>query len=293
MTLGRILSIFGSILGWFLGAGPMRATAVRRLSITLPFASLPPHLDSTSVLLISDLHVNGHKDPALRVLDQLAGAKPDILITCGDLVESDRFIPDIAERLARIEPQFGSFAVWGNHDALGRPQRKAPRWLSHEIRPLQAMAAELAKHGIHTLTNQCVKLSIRSSQIQIIGVGDRHIGMTDLDEAFAIADSDLFTILISHNPDVATELEDRRVDVTLSGHTHAGQIVPPIIGPLTLRTRYSLPRPSGLMYVHGRPLVVSAGVGTVGVPIRINAPADVTELHLLRVPSVSAKQKTS
>ena len=139
MTLGRILSIFGSILGWFLGAGPMRATAVRRLSITLPLASLPPHLDSTSVLLISDLHVNGHKDPALRVLDQLAGAKPDILITCGDLVESDRFIPDIAERLARIEPQFGSFAVWGNHDALGRPQRKAPRWLRHEIRPLQAM----------------------------------------------------------------------------------------------------------------------------------------------------------
>ena len=285
MNPGRIISILGSILGWLLGTGPMRTTAVRRLSITIPLALLPPQIDSTSALLISDLHVNGHRDPALRVLDRLAGAKPDILVAAGDLVESERFVPDVAERLAKIEPQFGSYVVWGNHDALGRPQRQAPSWLQHEIRPLQAMESELSKHGIRTLNNQCVCLTIRGSRLQIVGVGDRHIGMTDLDEAFAIADPNVFTILISHNPDVAAELDERRVDVTLSGHTHAGQIVPPIIGPLTLRTRYPLPRPSGLMYVHGRPLVVSAGVGTVGVPIRINAPADVTELHLLRVPS--------
>ena len=250
---------------------------------TLPTARLPLGVESLQILLVSDLHVGGRPHSALTALDELAGARTDLLIAAGDLAESERFIPDVGERLARIEARLGSFAVWGNHDAIGKPQSRAPRWLRDETRSLRDMKAGLAAHGIQTLTNRAVRLSVDGAPVQLVGAGDTHVGMCDLDAAFSSLDPEVFTILAAHNPDTAFELDDRRVDLTLSGHTHGGQIALPFLGPLTLRTRHRLPKPSGLMYVHGRPLVVSAGVGTVGVPLRFNAPADVVDLRLIRV----------
>jgi hypothetical protein len=231
------------------------------------------------------LHVGGRPHRSLSALDKLAGTRTDLLIAAGDLVEHERFIADVGERLARIETRLGAFAVWGNHDALGKPQGRAPTWLRDETRSLPNMEAVLAAHGIQTLTNRSVRLNVNGALLQLVGVGDTHLGLCDLEAAFDGLDSGTFTILAAHNPDTAHELGRRRVDVTLSGHTHGGQIVPPVAGPLTLRTRHRLPRPCGLMYVRGRPLVVSAGIGTAGVPFRVNAPADVVDLRLIRVDS--------
>ena len=200
-------------------------------------------------------------------------------------MENERFISDVGERLARIDARFGAFAVWGNHDALGKPQGRIPSWLRDETRSLPNMEAALAAHDIQTLTNRSVRLIVNGAPLQIVGVGDTHLGLCDLDAAFQGMDPTVFTILAAHNPDTAFQLGRRRVDLTLSGHTHGGQISLPFVGPLTLRTRCRLPQPSGLMYVRGRPLVVSAGVGTVGVPLRFNAPADVVDLRLVRVGS--------
>lgn len=257
----------------------------RTVRCSLPAARLPLAIDSLSVLLISDLHVCGRSHPALTALDGLAGARTDLLIAAGDLVESERFVADVGERLARIEARLGSFAVWGNHDALGTPQRRGPRWLRHETRSLPNLQAGLAEHGIQTLTNRAVRIFVNGAPLQLLGVGDTHVGLCDLKAAFDGVDPDIFTILAAHNPDTAFELGRRRVDLTLSGHTHGGQISLPFFGPLTLRIRNRLPRPCGLMYVKGRPLVVSAGVGTAGVPVRFNAPADVVDLRLIRVRS--------
>ncbi len=257
-----------------------RLTTVR---YTLPTARLPAGVDCFSILLVSDLHVGGRPHRSLRALDDLAGAKTDLLIAAGDLVEDERFISDVGERLARINARLGAFAVWGNHDALGPPQGPAPRWLRDETRSLADMEAALAAHGIQTLTNRSVRLTVNGAPLQLVGVGEPHVGLCDLDAAFEGFDPEVFTILAAHNPDTAFELGKRRVDVTLSGHTHGGQIALPLFGPLTLRLRHSLPRPRGLMYAHGRPLVISAGVGTVGVPMRFNAPADVVALRLVRV----------
>ena len=223
----------------------------------LPAARLPAGVDRLDILLVSDLHVGGRPHPSLAALDRLAGARPDLLIAAGDLVESERFIPDVGERLARIEARLGAFAVWGNHG--------------------------LAAHGVQTLTNRAVRLTVNDARLQLVGVGDTHVGLCDLDAAFEDTDAGLYTILAAHNPDTVFELGARRVDLTLGGHTHGGQIALPVFGPLTLRTRHPLPRPCGLMYVQGRPLIVSAGVGTAGVPVRFNAPADVTTIRLVRV----------
>ena len=251
----------------------------------LPTARLPAAIESLSLLLVSDLHVGSRPHDSLTAIDRLAGARPDLLIAAGDLVENERFTSDVGERLARIDARFGAFAVWGNHDALGKPQRGAPGWLRDETRSLPNMEAALAAHGIQTLTNRSVRLTVDGAPLQVVGAGDTHLGLCDLDAAFQDVDPTVFTVLVAHNPDTAFQLGQRRVDLTLSGHTHGGQISIPCLGPLTLRTRNHLPQPSGFMYVHGRPLVVSAGVGTVGVPLRLNAPADVIALRLVRVGS--------
>ena len=257
----------------------------RTVEYALPTPRLPAAIESLSILLVSDLHIRGRPHPSLAALDGLAGARTDLLVAAGDLVDHERFISDVGERLARIEARLGAFAVWGNHDALGRPQGRAPRWLRDETRSLPRMEAALASHGIQTLTNRFVSLTVNGAPLQLGGVGDTHVGLCDLDAAFAGVDPGVFTILAAHNPDTAFELGERRVDLTLSGHTHGGQIALPFLGPPTLRIRHRLPRPCGLMYVKGRPLVVSAGVGTAGVPVRFNAPADVVNLRLIRVGS--------
>lgn len=251
----------------------------------LPTARLPTAIESLRILLVTDLHVGGRPHDSLSALDRLADARPDLLIAAGDLVEHERYTSDVGERLARIDARLGSFAVWGNHDALGKPQGQVPSWLRDETRSLPNMEAVLAAHGIETLTNRSVRLSVNGAPLQIVGSGDTHLGLCDLDAAFADVDCRVFTILAAHSPDTAFQLEAHRVDLTLSGHTHGGQISIPFFGPPTLRTRHRLPQPSGLMYVRGRPLVVSAGVGTVGVPLRFNAPADVVDLRLVRVGS--------
>lgn len=283
MGTRKILGFISVVVAWITTIGPLRASDIRRQSITLPLASLPKGLDQLEVMLISDLHVNSHRDPALSVLDSLSGSTPDLLVVAGDLVEKDAFVIDVARRLERIHARYGKFVVWGNHDAFGPPKDRDPHWMTREARPLNAMERVLERHAIQTLTNRSVGLSIGGAELQIVGIGDIHVGLDDFDQAFADARPETFTILISHNPDAASLLREPRVDVTLSGHTHGGQIVPPVIGPLTLKTRYPLPQPHGLMYVDGRPLVISAGVGTVGLPFRINAPADVTELKLVRI----------
>ena len=260
-----------------------RRSPLTTVRYSIPTARLPVGVEQLSILLVSDLHVNRRPHPSLAALEGLAGARPDLLIAAGDLVESERFIPDVAKRLARIQTRLGAFAVWGNHDAMGKPRRGAPRWQRHETRSLGDMAAGLAARGIQTLTNRAVRLTLNGAALQLVGAGDTHVGLCDLDAAFAGLDPNVFTILAAHNPDTAFELGSRRVDLTLSGHTHGGQIALPLFGPLTLRTRHRLPRPCGLMYVHGRPLIVTAGVGTAGVPLRFNAPADVADLRLVRV----------
>ena len=266
--------------GLFPGSRPPETIQSR-----LPTARLPAEIESLSILLVSDLHVGGRPHASLAALDRLAGARPDLLIAAGDLAEDERYISDVGERLARIDARIGAFAVWGNHDALGKPQGRAPGWLRDETRSLPNMEAALAAHGIQALTNRSVCLPVNSAPLQVVGAGDSHLGLCDLHAAFQGVDPAVFTVLVAHNPDTAFQLGQRRVDLTLSGHTHGGQISLPFFGPLTLRTRYRLPQPSGLMYVHGRPLVVSAGVGTVGLPLRFNAPADVVALRLVRVGS--------
>ncbi len=249
---------------------------------TIPLASLPPGLSGLTILLISDLHVRAPHGRALAALDGLAGLQPDLLAIAGDAIEDPTLLPDVIRRMRAIRPRYGSFAVWGNHDTIHHGRGATLPWLGTVAHPLVAMRRSWNEAGIVLLDNAWETLNVGSERLQIVGLGDATRGANDAETGFAGADASLFTLVLTHNPDAAYALNDRRADLVLCGHTHGGQIAPPFMRPLHTSTRRRLPRASGLMHICGRPVVITRGLGTVGVPFRLNAPAEASLIRLIR-----------
>ncbi len=253
---------------------------VRRTSV--PLASLPPALAGMTILVVSDAHVASRRSRALRALSALEDLRPDLLVAGGDLIDRAELAPLVARRLADIRATHGAVAVWGNHDLFGLPGSRDPSWVTRPIAPLAFLRQAFEHEGIQVLDNAATRVSIEGHPLQVIGLGDTTRGVLDVPRAYEQADPDLPTLVLAHNPDAAYQLDDRRADLVVCGHTHGGQIVLPFLPVPRSGTRYALPRARGLMHVRGRPLFISAGIGTVGIPIRFNAPAEVPLLTLIR-----------
>jgi predicted MPP superfamily phosphohydrolase len=173
------------------------------------------------------------------------------------------FYPAVANMRAR----FGKFGVLGNHD-VWEGEDDARR--GHE------------QADITLLENANVRVETGRGEIVIAGLEDLYTGAPDIGKAAEGIEEGDVAILLSHNPDAFAEQFDATPglwDAALSGHTHGGQIsffgfgifVPSIHGQ-RYRTAWRVE--------HGVPVLVSNGVGTVGAPIRFQAPPEVHVITL-------------
>lgn len=249
---------------------------------SVPLASLPPALAGLTILVVSDTHIASRRSRALRALNALEDLRPDLLVACGDLIDRAELAPLVARRLADVRATHGAVAVWGNHDLFGLPGNRDPSWVMRPIASLAFLRQALEHEGVQVLDNSATQVSIGAQPLQVIGLGDSARGIVDVPGAYERAEPDLPTLVVAHNPDAAYALGDRRADLIVCGHTHGGQIVLPFLPVLRSGVRHALPRARGLMHVHGRPLFISAGIGTVGLPFRFNAPAEAPLLTLIR-----------
>ena len=94
-----------------------RRSPLTTVRYSIPTARLPVGVEQLSILLVSDLHVNRRPHPSLAALEGLAGARPDLLIAAGDLVESERFIPDVGQAVGADPNTSGRLC------GLGQPRR--------------------------------------------------------------------------------------------------------------------------------------------------------------------------
>jgi predicted MPP superfamily phosphohydrolase len=243
--------------------------------------------------VISDLHVGGPHMPVSRVreiVEQTNALKPDVALLLGDFVASRARQPDDpapgewAAELARLVAPAGRFAVLGNHDWWQDEQ--AQRKLAG---PTQSALA-LEQVGIPVLENRAVRLETGAGPLWIAGLGDqeafvlrRHpphsrYGVDDLPATLAMIRDDAPAILLAHEPDVFAEVPPR-IALTLSGHTHGGQVRlfgwSPVV-PSRYGNRYAY----GHVQEDGRDLVVSAGLGTSKLPIRLGAPPEIVLIEL-------------
>ena len=261
----------------------VRSSDAVAATVHLPLPRLPRALDGLTVQVVSDIHARSSRTPSLNALHRLAGTRPDFLFACGDLSDHVDAAPLVAEALAAIEPVHGAYAVWGNHDLFVSRAATDPAWIGYRTQPLGFMRQAFQAQGITVLNNAHARHRIGDTELAIVGIGDATHRGDDTPRAFDGVDEGAFTLVLTHNPDAVARLGQARADLVVCGHTHGGQIVPPFMAPPMTSTRSPLPRPSGLMHIGGRLVFITRGVGTVGIPMRVNAPAEVPRLSLVRI----------
>jgi predicted MPP superfamily phosphohydrolase len=251
---------------------------VRRYSPALP--NWPVGL-RPRIAMLSDFHFSEPwtgLDALEAIVDKTNALAPDIVLLLGDFEEGPRFsrpVPphDWAKRLARLQAPLGVHAVFGNHDypRFARKRHKA-------IVAPEALRA-LKETDIGTYVNEAVRLSWQEQPFWLAGLGDQiaeHADgsrLADLDGTLAQVTDDAPVILMAHEPDIFPHVPER-VALTLSGHVHRGQIRFFGFAPV-VPSRY------GQRYLHGhiveddRHLIVGAGLGHSGLPLRFDAAPEI------------------
>ncbi|MGO4676206.1 metallophosphoesterase [Bosea sp. 2YAB26] len=251
-----------------------------------------PQSGRLKLAIISDLHIGGPHMPVSRVRDIVAMTNelnPDLVLLLGDFVASrtrrasDPPYAEWAMALAALKAPSGVYAVLGNHDWWQDEPTQRNR-----SGPTQAGRA-LEAAGITVLENRALRLETAAGPLWLAGLGDQIAfvkrlrgqknGVDDLPGTLAqIADDGAPVIMLAHEPDAFARMP-ARVGLTLSGHTHGGQVRlfgwSPIV-PSRYGNRYAY----GHVHENGRDLVVSAGLGTSKLPLRFGIPPEVVLVEL-------------
>ncbi|MSP37067.1 MAG: metallophosphoesterase [Deltaproteobacteria bacterium] len=217
----------------------------------------PQSLAPLRVLLITDIHAGIFLKPETlwRIVHELMQLQPDMVIVGGDLVTGH--VSEVVKILDALVPltraPLGAWFCFGNHDYFGgNPE---------ELRN------NLAAIGIQTLKNDSTIVNHRGGSFVLGGIDDRIMGKPDWDRVLAKHGPP--HLLMAHNPDHFYEAEARGIPLTLSGHTHGGQIRLPS-GPAIIRqSRFCLDE--GLFSFGKSLLVVSRGLGSILLPLRWGA----------------------
>ncbi len=243
---------------------------LRLEEVTVALPALPDGLAGLRIGLITDVHHDAGRPLALlaRGVRLLNAAAPDIVLLGGDYVVSRATDFDrCAALLGRLRAPLGVYAILGNHDYWAGGSR---------------VAAAVAAAGPTVLRNEARRLiAPGGAPFWLVGLDDAARRRVDLDAAFAGVPEGSFRILLAHEPDMADHLDGRRVDLQLSGHTHGGQVVFPLVGPLVLPIlgrRYL----KGLDRLPTHTLYTSRGLGGVPPFARFNCPPEATILTLTR-----------
>jgi predicted MPP superfamily phosphohydrolase len=248
------------------GLPALRSTEIR-------FPQLPPAWDGLTIAQISDVHAGPYM-PVERmqwVAEMVNGMDPDLILFTGD--QMDRH-PSDAELFIQgfkgLTAPLGVFGILGNHD--------------HFFDPVHSEEA-LREAGITPLVNRSVSFQRNGYRLAIVGVDDLWAGGERAsDFSLLKREPHSFRICLCHQPQGWLPALAAGAHLTLSGHTHGGQITFPTrsLNVARLHTRYI----AGLFRRHDSFLYVSRGIGVGAVPVRVGAPPEV-DLITLRWPGVA------
>jgi predicted MPP superfamily phosphohydrolase len=257
---------------------PNRPRIVRQ-NFSLP--RWPERLNGFTVALLSDFHYDPHFSvhPLHAAIAMVNGLRPDLIVLTGDFV-SVPLLGDEKKAALAAEPcagllrqmtaPHGLWAVLGNHDE-GTDR-------VHVTRALQAV-------NIRVLANQSEAIERDGARFWLAGVNDVLSKTADLPQTLRRVPAHEAVILLAHEPDFADEARRFPIDLQLSGHSHGGQVRIPLLPPLYLPAmakKYVL----GTYHVGPLTLYTNAGLGTVGVAMRLNCPPEITLLTLRSSPKL-------
>jgi hypothetical protein len=254
--------------------------------VEIPIAGLPQGLQGLRIVHLSDIH-HGEFMPRSelrRAVEMANQLRPDLMVVTGDLVTDGHDpLEDCVAELSRLRAPLGVWGCNGNHEIYAE---------------VEDLAQELYRqHGMHLLRQESAELEWRGARFNLIGVdyqrertrtGQRALMLRDIE---GLVRSDVPNILLSHNPNSFPRAAQMGIELSLAGHTHGGQVRVEIVdhdwSPARFMTdfiagQYRLPlggnsasagRSSAILYVN-------RGLGTLGVPVRLGAPPEITLLTL-------------
>ena len=245
---------------------------------TLKLRDLPDAFVGFRFVQLSDIHLEEYTEAWFlrHAVDVINGLNPELVLLTGDFVSRGPASDRVAWRAAGVAAEVlegikapQRFACLGNHDvAVGA---------NYVIDPLRA-------HGTPVLVDSYIPIQRGSDYFWLCGSDDAGTRDPDLNLAVPTAPT-APVILMCHEPDYVDHVIRHPrfpyIDAMLSGHTHGGQVRLPAIGPLILP-------PMGKKYIEGTfrfeqmELYVNRGLGTVGLPLRLNCPAEITHFTLQR-----------
>ena len=239
---------------------------VRRVPGSVP--KLPAAFRGATIAFLSDIHHG--RFTGLDYLSEMVrltnGLAPDLILLGGDYAyQSNKYAAPCMQVLSHLKSRWGVYGIMGNHD----------HWYGVNITRRSMRVA-----GITELTNQGVWIEYHGERLRICGVGDLWEDVQDLDAALGDTQSSETAILVSHNPDFVEGITDRRVGLVLSGHTHGGQVVLPVVGAPRVPSQYGQKYLHGLVKTAATQVFVTRGVGTVGPPVRFCSPPEIAAITI-------------
>ena len=281
-TIKKINKCICTTMGVFLLLGGFLAYEDTALSIsehTIKNEKIPKVFNDFKIIQISDFHNTKNKLLTDQIVIRLLKEKPDAIFITGDFVDANT--PDIEASvnfLKQIKDIAPIYYIPGNHEG---------HLIETEYLTLKN---NLLANDVFVLENELITIKRDGEQINIIGVLDPIFSnATQSNKAQKMRininkieyDDDLFTILLSHRPELINVYSDYDIDLVFSGHAHGGQIRVPFVGGLYAPGQGKLPKlTSGIHKDDDTTMVISRGIGNSTFPFRINNHPEIVIVNL-------------
>jgi predicted MPP superfamily phosphohydrolase len=286
----------------FLGA--MYGFAAERLNyqihrVDIPISNLPAALDGMTIVQLSDIHMSGYMPRAQvrRAVDMANDLGANLAVVTGDFITgSGDPLEECIEEVRRLSAPLGIYGCNGNHEIYADAEDRAQELF--------------AQQGMKLLRHENALITFNGAQLNLIGVdyqrerapGGRKVSaLTGIE---SLIRKDLRNILLSHNPNSFNRAAELGVELSLAGHTHGGQIQVEILDHRLSPARFITDYIAGLYlrplftpaktvasqkFLHAAALqgphsaiYVNRGLGTVGAPVRLGVPPEISLLTLRR-----------
>jgi uncharacterized protein len=237
--------------------------------VDLKFRNLPKDLRGLRLVQISDIHMGDFfsANDLARAVSDANELRADIAVVTGDLITTKWDPLDACLReLAKLRASSGVWGCLGNHEMHARVENYTT-----------AKALEL---DIRFLRHQAVPLAFGQSRINLVGVDHQRRERPYLERVEDLVAPGVFNLLLSHNPDVFPVAARKGFELTLAGHTHGGQINLAVAGANFNIADLVTPYTKGFYRLADSSLYVNSGLGTIGVPVRLGAPPEITLIRL-------------
>ena len=266
-TLKKVIIIFTLIFVFFVYTTRIEPSKLVLNENNLYIPNWDVKLNGLKIAVISDLHIgfpNSRIEKINTIVEKVNNTKPDIIFILGDLdalsIYNTKNMEQSIEVLSNLKAPLGVISVLGNHD----------------YEPKNIVKPILIKSGTEILEDKKIKKIFNNTRFDICGIRD--IWHHKVNPTEVLGEITNPTIFLSHNPDIFPKVPSK-VALTLSGHTHGGEISFPLLGAPFVPSKYSNRYVKGHVIEQNKHLFVTSGIGTIS-SFRMFNPPEIVVLQL-------------